>query len=122
MTQSFQIPRAAKGVLVGIVISLVLTLLLSLVYYLTPVQESAIYSLVITGLSVLIASFYIAFQAGSRGIYYGLAIGIGFFLLTIIIFYIFYEGNFAWLTVLEKLGICLVSGLIGGTIGAVLKK
>lgn len=122
MAKSFPITRAAKGVLLAFAISLVFTLALSLVYFLTSLQESLIHTLIITGLSVLLASFTAAYRSGAKGLYYGLSIGIGFSLLSVIIYNIFYEGNFAWLIVLEKLIICLVSGIIGGTLGAVLKR
>ncbi len=121
MSKSFEVSLAAKGILIAIIISLVLTFLLSLIYYFTSVQESMIYSLLTTGISVLAASFYISSRSGSKGLFYGLTIGIGFFILSIIIFYIFYIGNPSWLILLQKLLVSVLTGMIGGITGAILK-
>lgn len=122
MPKSFQITLVIRGILVAAVISLILTMLLSLIYFFSSVQESMIHSLVVGGLSVLLASFYVSHLSGSRGLIYGIAVGLGFFLLSIVIYYIFYDGN-PWLKIiLQKLGVYVLSGAIGGTIGAVLKR
>lgn len=122
MAKSFEISQVSKGILIAVIISFLLTLLLSLVYFFTSVQESLIHTLVISGISVIIASFYIAHHSGRKGLIYGLAIGFGFLLFSIIIYYIFYEGNPSWKILLEKGSVDLVTGALGGTIGAVLKK
>jgi len=122
MSKSFEISLAAKGVAAALIISFILTLVLSLVYYFTSLQESALYSLLVAGVSVLAASFYFTFKAGSKGLIYGLTIGIGFFILSVIIFYIFYIGNPSWLVLLEKFVVSLITGIVGGTLGAVFKR
>jgi putative membrane protein (TIGR04086 family) len=122
MSRSLEISRVTKGILVTVILSFLLTLLLSLIYYFTSLHESPIHSIITAGISVLFASFYVSFQSGSRGLFYGLAIGLGFFLLSIIIYYLFYDSNPSWRIVLGKFSVCLASGIIGGTIGAILKR
>jgi putative membrane protein (TIGR04086 family) len=122
MAKSFEISQVSKGVFIAVICSFVLTLLLSVLYFFTDVQESLIHTLIIGGLSVLIGSFTIAFQSGSKGLIYGLAVGFGFFLFSIVIYYIFYEGNPTLKILLEKLLVSLVTGALGGTLGAILKK
>ncbi len=122
MAKSFEIFQVSKGVLISVVCSFVLTLLLSVLYYFTDVQESLIHTLIISGLSVLIGSFYIAFQSGSKGLIYGLSVGFGFFLFSMLIYYIFYEGSPTLRILLEKLFVSMVTGALGGTLGAILKK
>ncbi|NLM21367.1 MAG: TIGR04086 family membrane protein [Peptococcaceae bacterium] len=121
MSKSFDIAMAAKGILLAVFLSLLFTVVLGLIYYFTSIQESITASLVTAGLSVLVASLYISYKTGSKGLYYGLAIGIGFFLLSIIIFYIFYIGNPSWPILLLKFLVSLITGIFGGTIGAILK-
>ena len=121
MSKSFDIVMAAKGILIAVFLSLLFTVALGLIYYFTSIQESITASLVTAGLSVLIASFYISYRTGSKGLYYGLAIGVGFFVLSIIIFYIFYIGNPPWPILALRFLISLIAGIFGGTIGAILK-
>lgn len=122
MAKPFEISPAAKGILIALILSFILSLFLSVIYYFTSVQESLIHSLIIAGISVLAASFYVAYQAGSKGLIYGLIIGTGFFLLTIIVYLIFYDGSPSWKIILEKIAVSLASGAIGGTVGVILKK
>ncbi|HHV64167.1 MAG TPA: TIGR04086 family membrane protein [Peptococcaceae bacterium] len=122
MAKFFEISAVIKGVLIAAILSLGLTLLLSIIYYFTSLQESLIHSLIIIGLSVLVASFYVAFRSGSKGLFYGLTIGSSYFLLNLLIYYIFYEGDPSWKTILVKLAFSLFPGAIGGTVGVILKK
>jgi putative membrane protein (TIGR04086 family) len=122
MAKPFEFLQACKGILMALIISLILTILLTIVYYFTSIQESLLHSLIVSGLSVLLASFYVAYQAGSKGLIYGLSVGLGFFLLTIIIYFIFYKGNPAIVIVAEKFLVSLLTGVIGGTAGAILKR
>lgn len=121
MSKSFDISHVTKGILMAVIIYFVLTLILSLIYYLTSISESLIHTLITAGFSVLVASFYVSFKTGSKGLFYGLTIGLGFFLLSIIIYYIFYDGNPSWKILLEKFLVSLVTGMLGGTVGSVLK-
>ncbi|NLI93660.1 MAG: TIGR04086 family membrane protein [Peptococcaceae bacterium] len=122
MGKSFEILRVCKGILIALLISFILTILLSAVYYFTSIQESTIHSLITAGISVLFASFYISYQSGSKGLIYGISIGVGYFILSIIIFYIFYEGNPSLIILGEKFLASLVAGGLGGTIGAIVKR
>ncbi|MGI6449732.1 MAG: TIGR04086 family membrane protein [Desulfitobacteriia bacterium] len=122
MSKSFKITNVLKGILIAVILSFVLTLLLSLIYHFTSLQESVVHSLVIAGVSILAASFYIAFHCGSKGLYYGLTIGFGFFLLNLAVYYIFYAGDPSWKMILSKLALSILAGSIGGTIGAILKR
>ena len=122
MPKSFSISLVAQGIVIAAVASLILTLILSLVYFFTSVQESALHSFVSIAISVFGASLLIAYQAGSKGLIYGLTIGLGFFVLSLIVSLIFYSGSLSWLIVLEKALVSHVAGVLGGTLGAVLKR
>lgn len=122
MSKSFETSLVTKGILITVIISFILTLVLGLVYFFTSIQNSGIHSIIIVGVSVLIASIYTAFRAGSKGLIYGVLIGLGFFLLSLVVYYIFYEGSPSWRILLEKCLVSLITGAIGGTIGAILKR
>lgn len=122
MPNSFRISLVTQGILIAAITSLILTLILSIIYYFSSVQESTLHSLICIAISVFSASVLVSYQAGSKGLIYGLSIGIGFFILSIIVYYIFYSGNPSWLFVLAKALVSLVAGALGGTIGAVLKR
>jgi len=122
MAKSFEISRVFKGTLIALILSFVFTLLLGVIYHLTALQESIIHAFITAGISVLLASFFISFQSGSKGLIYGISIGLGFFIFSIILYYIFYDSSPSLLIVLEKALLSLLTGAVGGTVGAILKK
>lgn len=122
MSKSLQISLVSQGIVIAAIVSLILTLILSVIYYFSSIQESTLHSIIILAVSVFVASMLVAYQAGSKGILYGLSIGLGFFVLSIIVSYIFYSGNPSWIIVLEKALVSMIAGVLGGTIGAVLKR
>jgi putative membrane protein (TIGR04086 family) len=122
MPKPFQILLVAKGIVIAAVITLVLTLILSLVYYFTSVQESMLHSFLCLAIGITSASIYTSLEAGSKGLIYGLAVGFGFFLITLIVHLVFYTDNPSWLVLIEKLLISLAAGALGGTLGALLKR
>ena len=122
MPKSFKIALVTQGILIAAITSLILTLILSIIYYFSSIQESTLHSLICIAISVFSASMLVSYQAGSKGLIYGLSIGFGFFILSVIVYYIFYSGNPSWLFLLLKALVSLLTGALGGTIGAVLKR
>lgn len=122
MAKSFEISRVFKGILIALVLSLLFNILLSVIYHFTSIQSSIVHSFITAGVSVILASFFVCFQFGSKGLIYGLFIGLGFFLASLLLYYTFYEGNPSVLIILEKALVSLVAGALGGTIGAILKR
>lgn len=122
MPKSFKITLVTQGILIAAITSLILTLILSIIYFFSSIQESTLHSLVSIAISVFAATILVSYQAGSKGLVYGLAIGFGFFILSVIVYYIFYSGNPSWLFLLVKALVSIVAGILGGTLGAVLKR
>ena len=122
MPKSFHISLVTQGIVIAAITSLLLTLVLSIIYYFSSIQESTLHSLICIAISVFIGALFAANQAGSKGLIYGLSIGFGFFLLSVIVYYIFYEGNPSWWVILQKFLVSLIAGSLGGTIGAILKR
>lgn len=122
MSKSFHFSLVIKGILIAAVIALILSLLFSLLLSFTPLPESELSLNIILGLSIFLGAAMTAYQAGMRGLYYGLATGVGFVLFLLLIFAILTPGSPSWIRFGEKAILSLVSGGIGGILGVVAKR
>ena len=122
MPKSFHFSMVCKGVLLAGGITLVLSLLLGILFTFTPLQESDLTYYLIIGVSVLIAAIIISYQAGMKGLIYGLSIGLGFLLLLLLLSAIISPASPSWLSVGEKAIIALTAGGIGGIIGVLVRR
>lgn len=117
MSKSFQISLILKGIVLASILAMLLSLVLGLLLSYTSLPESNLSVNIIFGSSVFIAAFITAYQAGTRGLYYGLSVGLGFILLVLILSTIFWADTPSWLIMAEKTILALVSGGVGGIIG-----
>ncbi len=122
MSKSFQFSLILKGILLASILALLMSLVFGVLLSFTSLPESELSINIIFGTSIFIAAFFTAYQAGTRGLYYGLAVGVGFILLVIILSSIFWADTPSWLKLGEKTILALVSGGIGGIIGVLLPK
>lgn len=117
MSKSFQFSLILKGILVASILAMVLSLVFGVLLSYTSLPESELVVNIIFGASVFIGAFITAYQAGTRGLYYGLSVGIGFIFLVLILSAIFWSDTPSWLKIAEKTIVALVSGGVGGIIG-----
>lgn len=117
MSKPFQFSLILKGILLAAILALLLSLVFGLLLSFTSLPESDLSINIIFGVSVFIAAFIMAHQAGTRGLYYGLAVGLGFILLVLILSAIFWSTTPSWLKMGEKAILALVSGGVGGIVG-----
>ncbi len=117
MSKSFQFSLILKGILLASILAMLLSLVFSLLLSYTSLPESELSINIIFGSSVFIASFFTAYQAGTRGLYYGLSVGIGFIFLVLILSTILWSDTPSWLKMAEKTIVALVSGGLGGIVG-----
>jgi len=117
MSKSFQFSLILKGILLASILAMLMSLVFGVLLSYTSLPESELSINIIFGTSIFIAAFITAYQAGTRGLYYGLAVGLGFILLVLILSSIFWSETPSWLKMGEKTILALVSGGIGGTIG-----
>jgi len=117
MSKSFQFSLILKGILLASILAMVLSLVFGVLLSYTSLPESALAINIIFGVSVFIASFITAYHAGTRGLYYGLSVGIGFILLVLVLSAILWSDTPSWLKIAEKTIVALVSGGVGGIIG-----
>lgn len=83
----------------------------------TSLPESDLSINIIFGVSIFLAALMTAYQAGTRGLYYGLSVGLGFILLVLILSTILWSDTPSWLKMAEKSIIALLAGGIGGILG-----
>ena len=122
MPKSFQISLVVKGILISAIFALALSLLFSLLLSFTRAPESELSLNIIFGISVFLGAGLTSYQAGAKGLYYGLSTGIGFILFLLIIFAILAPGSPTWLGFGEKTVISLTCGSVGGIAGVILKR
>jgi len=117
MSKSFQFSLILKGVVLASILAMLMSLVFGVLLSLTSLPESELSINIIFGTSIFIAAFITAYQAGTKGLYYGLAVGVGFILVVLILSSIFWADTPSWLRLGEKTIVALVSGGIGGIIG-----
>lgn len=122
MLKSFQFSLVLKGTLLAAILALSLSLICGVLLAFTSLPESELSINIIFGASIFIAAFITAHQAGTKGLYYGLAIGFGFIILVLIISAVFWSETPSWLRMGEKSIVALVSGGVGGIVGVLLPK
>ena len=117
MSKSFQFSLILKGILLASILAMLMSLVFGALLSYTSLPESEMSISIIFGTSIFVAAFITAYQAGTRGLYYGLAVGLGFILLVLILSSIFWSDTPSWLKMGEKTILALISGGIGGIIG-----
>ena len=122
MLKSFQFSLILKGTLLAAILAMSLSLVFGVLLSYTSLPESELSINIIFGASIFVAAFISAHQAGTSGLYYGLAVGLGFILLVLILSAIFWAETPSWLKMGEKAIIALISGGVGGIIGVLFPK
>ena len=117
MSKSFQFSLVLKGILLASILAMFMSLVFGILLSFTSLPESELSINIIFGASIFIAALMTAYKAGTRGLYYGLTIGLGFIVLVLILSSIFWSDTPSWLKMGEKTILALVSGGIGGIIG-----
>jgi putative membrane protein (TIGR04086 family) len=117
MLKSFQFSLVLKGIIFAGILAMLFSLAFGLLLSFTSFPESDLSINIIFGASILISAFITAYQAGTKGLYYGLAVGLGFIVLVLILSAIFWSDTPSWLRMGEKTIVALVSGGVGGIIG-----
>lgn len=117
MSKSFHVSLILKGILLATIFALLLSLVFGVLLSFTSLPESELSINIIVGASIFVAALVTAYKAGTKGLYYGLSVGLGFIVLVLILSAIFWSGTPSWIKVAEKSIIALVSGGIGGIVG-----
>lgn len=115
----FSLRVAGGGVFRAILLAVVLVLLASTVVYFTHLDERVLQWVVDAGsFAVLgIASFVTARREGKYGLLYGVVIGAGYAVLTLIIGTLLFPPFSGVATFLKRLGFSVLAGACGGILG-----
>ncbi len=122
MSKSFQFSLAFKGIIAAAVLALFLALAYGLLLSLTSLPESSLAITVIVLMSIFVSALLVAYQAGAKGLYYGLFVGFGFILLLLLISAVFIDTPPSWLKVGERSILSLVAGGCGGILGVLVRR
>ena len=122
MSNSFQFNLVFKGILVATALALILSLVYGLLLSLSGIPESDLAVNLLFSLSVFIAASIIANKAGTKGLIYGLAIGLGFIVLLLLMSAIFFSETVSILRIGEKSIVALTAGGIGGILGVIFRR
>ncbi|HHY16673.1 MAG TPA: TIGR04086 family membrane protein [Firmicutes bacterium] len=117
--EGFSFSRVGKGVVFALILALLLTLLASATVHFTKLDEGTLYWFVNIGSFIVLgfASFVTARMARSHGLFYGLAIGGAYAILTSLFGALIYPPFIGITVVLKRLGFSLLAGACGGILG-----
>lgn len=110
-----------RGVLYAIVAALVLSGLIGALTYLTSLPSSEIVDTGIFVVSVFFGGFTAAKIAGTKGLYYGAAVGVGVVLVIVIVSAVMLPSPFSWPGIVLKTFYAVVAGAIGGIAGVAVR-
>lgn len=112
--------KIIKGVGISVIFTIICLTIFSVLLTYTNLSESLIQPVVIsvTGISILVGSFFATRKMNKNGIIKGIAVGLIYILLIYVISSVVNGGNFA-LTIgsLVMIFISILCGAIGGIIG-----
>ncbi len=122
MSNSFQVNLVLKGILVAIALALILSLGYGLLLSLSSMPESDLVTNLIFSLSVFSAALIVAHKAGTKGLIYGLVIGLGFIIILLLLSAMLFSETISMLRIGEKVIFALAAGGIGGIAGVVFRR
>lgn len=117
MAKSFQLNMILKGILLATVLALLLSVFFGIVLSYTSLPESELFLNIIFGFSVFVSSFITAHHIGTKGLYYGIAVGLGFSLIVLVLSAVLWSDTPSWLRLGEKTILALAAGGVGGIVG-----
>lgn len=122
MANSFQISLVLKGILIAAFLAVILSLGYGLLLSISDFPESDPVFSIIFSFSVFIAALIITNKTGTKGLIYGLFIGLGFIILLLLLSGIFFPEHISLLKIGERLIFALVAGGLGGIFGVLFRR
>ncbi|HHZ16625.1 MAG TPA: TIGR04086 family membrane protein [Peptococcaceae bacterium] len=118
-SEDFQVSYVFKGLLWSITLTIVLAIISALLLQYTALSENLLsgFATFIFFVSMFIGATMAAYSAQGKGLLYGLAVSMSYFLLTIIGGLILDSSIFTLAFVVKRLGLTACAGVLGGIIG-----
>ncbi|SNS33989.1 putative membrane protein, TIGR04086 family [Anaerovirgula multivorans] len=122
-TGTLNIWTYGKGLIRGYIVSLIMFLISAVIITYTRIGEGIIPILtsIIMVLSIAYAAIYVAIHIKKRGWFHGAAIGLIYILLLMLLSKIFITDYVIDRVVYYRIGISMITGVIGGMIGINMK-
>ncbi|HHY45468.1 MAG TPA: TIGR04086 family membrane protein [Firmicutes bacterium] len=117
--EGFSLRVAGVGVLWAVGLAALLAVVASGVVYVTSLDERVLSWVVDVGSFAIlgISSFVTARRQAGYGLVYGLAVGVGYALITLLVGAVFFRPLPGFGVFLKRLGFSLLAGAIGGILG-----
>ncbi|MEW5762322.1 MAG: TIGR04086 family membrane protein [Bacillota bacterium] len=108
-----------RGTLVSIAAALILSFIAGFVFYATSITEAIMpwAAAFILFFSVATGGALAAHAAGGKGLFHGLAVGVGFFLVFLLVAAVAFPGPLAAADIAEKFFLSVSAGAVGGILG-----
>ncbi len=118
LTDMIKAGAVLKGILTAVVVSLLLSAVTGIVYHFSSITGAAIpwFAAVILAVSAFSGALITGKDVGNKGLYYGLAVGLIFFLVVLLAAGLVMPGQAA-LGIVYKMVITFAAGTAGGIIG-----
>lgn len=118
LTDMIKASAVLKGILTAVAVSLILSAIIGVVYHFSSITGAAIpwLTVVILAVGAFSGALITGKDVGNKGLYYGLATGLVFFLVILLAAKLFMPGQSA-LGIVYKLLITAAAGTVGGIIG-----
>jgi putative membrane protein (TIGR04086 family) len=115
----FSFSAASMGIGYALILAVILTVIASTVMYFTDIDEGLLFVAVNAGSFIILglAAYITACRTQSYGLLYGLSIGFGYSLLTLVIGLIFFPSFLGFATFFKRLAFSLLAGAAGGILG-----
>lgn len=111
-----------RGLLIALAVAVVLSLASTALLYFSNLSEKFVpwIAALIVFAGVFFGAALASARAGSKGLYHGLGVGLGFFILMWVLGTLFFTGPTTVIGLLEKLILTGSAGALGGIVGVTL--
>ena len=110
-----------RGIAYALIVALILSVVVGALTAFTGMPESELINGGVFVISVFIGGAAAAKISGAKGLYYGIAVGLGVVAVIVLISAVLLPSPFSWLGVLQKIFNAVLAGAIGGAVGVALK-
>lgn len=112
-----------KSLVLSYIITLAMVLIMAIIFTYTPLKEKTIplFNTIIMIISITLGAIYLTLKIGEKGWLNGGIVGIGYYIILILLNIVFLKNHKIDIYTTSKLLISLITGIIGGMIGINLK-
>lgn len=108
-----------KGLLIAFILTIIMIVIFSFLLRFTSIRENKIplFNNIVMIISIVVASAYVATKAKEKGWLNGALIGLGYYIILLVLNLIFIKPFAFDLVSFSKIVMAVITGIIGGMIG-----